>query len=319
MAFDIIGDIHGQADKLEALLRLLGYQQSSGAWRHGTRQAIFVGDFIDRGPHQRRSVEIARRMLDAGSARAVMGNHEFNAIAWHTPDPRPHGEYLRPHHGPHWGDKNRQQHVAFLAEFESDPTLHAEVVDWFLTLPLWLELPGLRVVHACWHQRFIEWLTPSLKNGRLLTRELMAEATTEPDDPGEKDTAEPSVFKAVDALVKGLEIPLPLGETFMDKDGHRRDRARVRWWDSTARTYRDGVLGPLQQEALPPAPLPAHVQLELGATPVCFGHYWLTGTPSLQSARAVCVDYSAGRGGPLVAYRFDGEPELLASRLVFVP
>lgn len=76
-------------------------------------------------------------------------------------------------------------------------------------------------------------------------------ATTEPEDPAEKDTADPSVFRAVEALVKGLEVPLPPGETFIDKDGHRRDRARVRWWDGAASTYRDGVLGPLQRETLP--------------------------------------------------------------------
>ena len=45
MAYDIIGDIHGQADKLEALLRTLGYRDTAGAWRHPERQAIFVGDF----------------------------------------------------------------------------------------------------------------------------------------------------------------------------------------------------------------------------------------------------------------------------------
>jgi hypothetical protein len=44
--FDIIGDIHGQADKLEALLRKLGYREAAGAWRHPERHAIFVGDFI---------------------------------------------------------------------------------------------------------------------------------------------------------------------------------------------------------------------------------------------------------------------------------
>ena len=56
MAYDIIGDIHGQADKLEALLRTLGYRDTAGAWRHAERRAIFVGDFIDRGPAQVRSV-----------------------------------------------------------------------------------------------------------------------------------------------------------------------------------------------------------------------------------------------------------------------
>ena len=50
MGYDIIGDIHGHADKLEAMLRTLGYRRTAGAWRHPDRQAIFVGDFVDRGP-----------------------------------------------------------------------------------------------------------------------------------------------------------------------------------------------------------------------------------------------------------------------------
>jgi hypothetical protein len=37
--------------------------------------------------------------------------------------------------------------------------------------------------------------------------------------------------------------------------------------------------------------------------PLSFGHYWLTGDIALQSPRHACVDYSAGNGGPLVAYR----------------
>src|SRR5688572_26173488 len=174
MAYDIIGDIHGQADKLEALLRTLGYRDTAGAWRHAERQAIFVGDFIDRGPAQVRSVHIVRSMVDSGAALAVMGNHELNAIAWHTPvrgtDPV---QYLRSHDSPEWGEKNRNQHTAFLAEVEDKPALHAEIIDWFLTLPLWLELPDLLVVHACWHAPFMAWLAPRLHEQRYLTRALM--------------------------------------------------------------------------------------------------------------------------------------------------
>ena len=81
MAYDIIGDIHGQADKLHALLGKLGYRYRQGAYRHPSRTVIFVGDFIDRGPRQVESVMTARRMVDAGFAMAVMGNHEFNAMA----------------------------------------------------------------------------------------------------------------------------------------------------------------------------------------------------------------------------------------------
>ena len=45
-------------------------------------------------------------------------------------------------------------------------------------------------------------------------------------------------------------------------------------------------------------------------SPVFIGHYWMTGHPGLQSPRVACVDYSAAKGGPLVAYRWDGEQEL---------
>ena len=317
--YDIIADIHGHADKLEALLRKLGYDLRGGTWRHRDRQAIFVGDFIDRGPAQVRAVDIARRMVDAGTALAVMGNHELNAIAWHTPDPNNPGEFLRPHHSLKWGEKNRQQHAAFLAEVEHRPDLHAELIDWFLTLPLWLDLPGLRVVHACWHAPFISWLSPRLHSGRYLTRELMVAVTDEPEDDREKDDGTPSLFKGVEAATKGIEIPLPEGRDFEDKDGHVRTRVRVRWWDEGATTYRTAaMLSPEECAALPEFPIPAYARLPAGDKPVFFGHYWLTGDLTLQSRRAVCVDYSAGKGGPLVAYRFDAGRELSLEHFVSV-
>jgi diadenosine tetraphosphatase ApaH/serine/threonine PP2A family protein phosphatase len=318
VGIDIIGDIHGQCDKLEALLRALGYRRRAGAWRHAERRAVFVGDFIDRGPAQRRSVDTARRMVDAGSALAVLGNHEFNAIAWHTPDEARPGEYLRPHFSSKWGERNRRQHAAFLAEVEHEPALHTEIIDWFLTLPLWLELPGVRVVHACWHPFYIEWLTPLLHQGRYLTRDLMVPATAEPDEK-EKDDGTPSIFKAVECLTKGIEIPLPAGHSFLDKDGIERTRVRVRWWDEAAATYRSAAMWPdADRDVLPELPIPVHARVVNEDEPILFGHYWLRGTPALLSTQRTCVDYSAGAGGPLVAYRFDGEPSLVPEHLVWV-
>ena len=318
MGYDIIGDIHGQADKLEALLHKLGYRNTAGAWRHPERQAIFVGDFVDCGAAQMRSVETVRRMVEAGAALAVMGNHELNAIAWQTPDLVRHGQYLRPH-GAKWGEKNRKQHAAFLAEVEDKPALHAEIIDWFLTLPLWLDLPELRVVHACWHGPFMAWLSPQLHEGRYLTRDLMVKATEEPKDKAEKDNATPSIFKAVEAVTKGIEIPLPVGYHFQDKHGEVRSRVRVRWWDEGATTYRSAaMLSPTECGALPDLPIPEYARVEGAAKPVFFGHYWFTGAPSLQSDRSVCVDYSAGTGGALVAYRFDGEAVLSSEHFVWV-
>ena len=48
--YDLIGDIHGHADELEALLVRLGYSRVGDSYRHDSRQVIFIGDFIDRGP-----------------------------------------------------------------------------------------------------------------------------------------------------------------------------------------------------------------------------------------------------------------------------
>lgn len=312
MTFDIIGDIHGHADALKALLVSMGYRETSGAWRHPDRQAIFVGDLIDRGPKQVETVDIVRRMVDAGSAQAIMGNHELNAIAWLTPDPAKEGEYLRPHHSARHGDKNFRQHEAFLREVNGAPA-HKEFVDWFRTLPLWLDLPGLRVVHACWHPDYMRTLEPMLGQARTLPESLLVDAFREPEDDALKDNGEFSVFKAVDAITKGLEVPLPGDHTFKDKDGHVRRRVRIKWWLDGSGTFRDvALLSSNLLEQLPgDACVPAYALP--GAPkgkPTFFGHYWFQGDPRKVSESAACVDYSVAAGGKLVAYRWHGEPAI---------
>lgn len=319
MNYDVIGDIHGHAEELEALLVRMGYRQREGAWRHPDRTAVFVGDFIDRGPQQVQTVDIVRRMVDVGSARAIMGNHEFNAIAWFLEDPHQPGEYLRRHHSPKYGDKNRQQHQAFLDEVEHTRK-HEEIVRWFLELQLWLDLDGIRVVHACWHGGMIDYLAPHLAEGNRLTQESMIEAAREPDDEREKDEPGATVFKAVEALTKGIEIPLPDGHRFEDKDGHERRRVRTHWWDDTATTYRAAAMvDDTLRCALPDEPIPVHALVDVPADkPIFIGHYWLTGTPTLLSDTVACVDYSVAKGGRLVAYRWEGEPVLRAENFCWM-
>lgn len=74
--YDIIPDIHGQAGKLRAALRNLGYSEKRGAWRHTdpNRHAIFLGDFIDRGPDNGEVIRIVRGMIDAGTVLIVTEN-----------------------------------------------------------------------------------------------------------------------------------------------------------------------------------------------------------------------------------------------------
>jgi hypothetical protein len=62
-----------------------------------------------------RVLKIVRAMVDAGHALCIMGNHEFNTIAYVTPDPdAPECFRLARIDGPK-AAKNRKQHAEFLA------------------------------------------------------------------------------------------------------------------------------------------------------------------------------------------------------------
>ncbi|MFF0161164.1 polynucleotide kinase-phosphatase [Streptomyces sp. NPDC005263] len=71
--FDIVGDIHGCASELEALLGALGYVD--GVHPQG-RTAVFVGDLVDRGPDSPGVLRRVMSMVESGNALCVPGNHE---------------------------------------------------------------------------------------------------------------------------------------------------------------------------------------------------------------------------------------------------
>ncbi len=53
IVYDVIGDIHGHASKLELSLLQMGYKLSGRGYKAPQgRQAVFRGDLIDRGPEQ---------------------------------------------------------------------------------------------------------------------------------------------------------------------------------------------------------------------------------------------------------------------------
>ena len=83
-AIDFIGDIHGHCDELRALLRKLGYVETAGSFRYprDERTVVFLGDYVDRGPQIRETLNLVRAMRDSGSAIALMGNHEFNMLSF---------------------------------------------------------------------------------------------------------------------------------------------------------------------------------------------------------------------------------------------
>lgn len=289
--FDVIPDIHGQVHKLTARLVSLGYSDRSGAWRHSDpqRQCVFLGDFIDRGPANGTVIDIVRRMVDAGTALAIMGNHELNAIHFHTRDPES-GMPLRLH-----SQKNTVQHAAFLREFPFGSAVAAEAIAWMRSLPLFVEANGARFVHACWEEAVIEELAAISDRGVLQPEQLIMAGRK-----GEK------LHGLLETTTKGPEAKLPQGYSFCDKGGHVRNKVRLKWWEGSARTWRDVAISVPDPLALPAQKLPDGIVKSVypsKAPIVFFGHYWLDGATTLQAPNALCLDYSAGKDGPLIAYR----------------
>ena len=305
-SFDLIGDIHGRADELKVLLTKLGYEKQSGCYRHPERSAIFLGDLIDRGHQNREVIQIVRSMVDAGAARAVMGNHEYNAICFHTRHPKT-GHYLRPH-----TEKNVHQHRSFLDEFGEALDERADAVEWFSQLPLFLDLGNLRVVHACWHPEKIQELEtthPSMQMQDDLLFNSTCKGSTE--------------WQIIETLLKGVEEKLPPKVSFSDKDGHQRTEIRTRWWHPEIRTFRDAaLLFGEELSRIPEIAFPTDkiIGYPADAPPVFFGHYWLQGQPSVFRENVACLDYSVAKpGGSLCCYRWEGERRLSNGNFVSVP
>jgi hypothetical protein len=296
--YDLIGDIHGHAEPLIRLLTHMGYRERKGRYSHPDRKVIFVGDFIDRGPEIRKVLQIARGMVESGNAMAVMGNHEFNAIAYATPDPDRPGGFLRPH-----TDKNTHQHEATLQQLSK--TEREAAAAWFRTLPAWLELDGLRVVHACWEEESLRVFRIGLAQHGGFSDSFMRAACRKGRD----------LYYPVDVVLKGKEASLPEGVTFRDKDGHLRTEMRTRWYlPPEGQTYRTYAL--FEGDMIPDVPLSPETVAQArpyptDTKPVFFGHYWLTNKrPELLAPNVACLDFSVAKGGFLCAYRWNGERTL---------
>lgn len=313
--YDLIGDIHGYDLHLTELLNKLGYTERNSIWSHPTRKVIFLGDFVDRGSGQIETVNIVRNMSQNGHALAVMGNHEFNAVAYAMPDPKSPDEFLRRHN-----ENNIKQHAKFISAVGEGSALHEELIQWFKTLPLFLEFEGLRVVHACWHEPSFQLLKAKyLDSNNCLKREAWQFAACKGHE----------AYEAVEIILKGMEIKLPDDIFFLDKGGHRREHIRSRWWQAGATTFKATAIAPsdamkvIPEESIKSDLLPGYD----GKKPLFLGHYWLQSEkPTPLTEHIACLDYSVAsehkdednKHSKLVAYRWYGEQILTEDHFVWV-
>lgn len=299
-ALDVIGDVHGQLAALRALGHRLGYGVDSG-WEHPQhRVLVFVGDLVDRGPASLETAELVADLCARGRALCLMGNHEYNLVG--------HARGLvgrKPSNGP------------TIADVQARPARWAPLLAWMSRLPVAIELPDLRVIHAVWHLPSMAALLPVL--GRADVRAAAAPTHGDaaalasavvlgsPFDhatglrPGlPQQPLPPGDDRPHEILIKGYEREAPA--PFVDADGHTRTLERACWWrdaDSPVPRDRRTIFG--HYWSLPPRAVAA-----LFAPPHPPGHpdnaTWIRrhaselppeGTyPVPSDERFICVDYN---------------------------
>lgn len=266
---DILGDIHGEIDALNVLLRRLGYTPDG---RHAEgRRLIFVGDLVDRGPDSPAVIALVRQLLESERAQCVLGNHELNILLGRR---KPDNIWFFHHELP------AGHPAAARPQVWIDPSSRDAILDFFATLPLALDRPDTRVVHACWDEDQIALARPATHAEELhrVHQERIEAILRRRRLSGPLATLTRQNENPVKLLTSGPEAPAD--EPF-EAMGQIRHERRVAWW----RDY----TGPL----------------------CVFGHYWRILLPhevdgdrlfpdvpfnaTLGRGAAMCVDYSVGK------------------------
>jgi len=302
--FDIIGDIHGYSSVLTKLLILLGYRNEKGIWKHNDRKAIFVGDFVNRGPDSKGVMKIIRNMVENGYGYTVLGNHELNIIGYFTLNKKNQPYYQAPP-----SNKAQMEHIR--NQFINNGDELNSYLKWLKTLPLFLDFGEFRVVHAYWSNKNIKLIKENIKDNKL-TKKLIKDIFK-----GKSDFA-----KAVWQTTKGVELRLPNDLIIKDNKNIRRNKFRIAWWKSPYRqTFRN--LSYENRFTLPNYTIPDQILFpyeiyKADCPPVFFGHYCSRPSLLIPSSNICCTDACVAARGVLAAYRWKGENTIKKENFIFV-
>ena len=318
--YDIIGDIQGESEALETLLHELGYVEGDDGYAHvdGDRQAMFVGDFVDRGFGNQRVLDIVRTMTENGNAQAIMGNHELDHVRYATT--APNGKYVIPHDGV------RDSFMkTCLDEMPFGTQEHQDMVEWFKGLPVMIETDDFIVIHASYDMNSIEELKANLEEGGTL-----------PEGAFGSEKLSKSFSNAMNMAIKGPSVGLPHGvkdslieheKATIGEVGFTAERGirRIYWWKEGHTSPQDALgLNELELTEEHESQLQRIMDrraekgqgIDTPDKPVFFGHYHLGADPHLTSDKAVCLDFK----GKITAYRYNEEDgqEVYPDRIVSV-
>jgi len=303
--YDIIGDVHGHAPLLKKLLLQLGYQKTEAGYKHPERKAIFVGDFINRGPEIRKTVRIVRTMVENQNAMAILGNHEINAIIYHLKFKKDDLLVKAP-------QKFFMSLFKTINEFSGHADEWADHLKWFRTLPLYINLNVIRVVHACWSEPAILILKTNLPEGKIkksVFREMYRNSKSE-------------LTQSIWTLTKGIDFKLPGDLKIINNKGVSPRSFRMRWWEQPKnKTFEEMSFESkfvLPSYTIPEQIVPQDYPYPDNAPIVFFGHYCRFKGPHIIKPNICCVDSCVAGTNILTAYRWNGEKVLDERNLVQV-
>jgi hypothetical protein len=303
--YDIIGDVHGYASLLKKLLLQIGYIKTESGYTHPSRKAIFVGDFVNRGPEIRKTVRIIRKMVENGNALAIIGNHEINAITYYLKDK----DGLPLIKSPGKNFLALYKTINQFAEYQEDWKSHRK---WISELPFYLDLGEIRIVHACWSESAIETIKTAESEGKSRSS-IFRKVYKKPKSP---------VSKSVLKLTKGIDYKMPGDLKIINNKGVSPQSFRMRWWeDPDEKTFEEMSFDSkfaLPHYEIPKQIAPQNTPYPENAPIVFFGHYCRHEGPFIIKPNLCCVDSCVAGTRILTAYRWNGEKALDINNLVQV-
>jgi serine/threonine protein phosphatase 1 len=128
----VIGDVHGCASELKTLLNKLPL--------HPTSTVVFLGDYIDRGPHSREVIDTILKLRAFCAVVTLTGNHEA-MLQDFLHDPLSQGAGMFVYNG---GGAT----LASYADEHGNYEIPEQHLEFFSQLKLWYETPDFFFVHA---------------------------------------------------------------------------------------------------------------------------------------------------------------------------
>ena len=206
---------------------------------------------------------------------------------------------------------NRNQIQSTLTAFKGfEPELKSHL-KWMRSLPFYLDLDEIRIVHAYWNDQDIRYLKAFIPEGNL--KKSFLRTIHEEEHP-----AAIIIYK----ILKGLEYHFPQDLILKCNKGMSRNIFRMNWWESPKdKTFRNLSFGNkfiLPEYTVPKQIAPSFEPYTPDKPAVFIGHYSLNDGAEIFQDNICCIDSCVTGTGQLSAYRWSGEKKLIRDNIIKV-